>query len=239
MGRATIELEISSEVLDVARAIADAENSSVEAVLQAGLKRHFEESFESRVSLDRLDGYGIDELWSVVHQRLTPAQDRRLHELTALARDGEIKAQEDAEFHELLGLVEKQMLMRSRALALLQERGQDIASYLNSRIESYLQDGQTPSVGGLPKGDMSMDRMNEFNDEQLWAIANRRSSWAQDCRWRELQALNKQGALSVQQSEEMDELLHAYDRQVLLRSRALVLMKRRGHDIDAYLGFAT
>ena len=116
------------------------------------------------------------------------------------------------------------------------EVARSIAEAENSSVEAVLQDGLSRLYADSLHGDMSMEQLNEFSDEQLWVIANRRLPWAHDCRWRKLQALNKQGSLTIQQSEEMEELLRAYDRQVLMRSKALALMKRRGHDIDAYLG---
>ena len=111
-----------------------------------------------------------------------------------------------------------------------------IAEAQNSSVEAVLQDGFEMFLAAAPSRALALKSMEAFSDEQLWAIAHRPLSWAHDLRWRELQVVNKRGALTAEESAEMDELLAARDRQVLLRSKALVLMKRRGHDIDSYLG---
>jgi predicted NUDIX family phosphoesterase len=72
-------------------------------------------------------------LWAVVDQRLTQKQDTRLHELIALGKQGQLTADEQAEMESLIDLVDHQMLLRSEALLLLQQRGHDIDTYLNPK----------------------------------------------------------------------------------------------------------
>ena len=90
-----------------------------------------------------------------------------------------------------------------------------IAEAENSSVEAVLQDGLSLLYADSLNGDMSMEQLNEFSDEQLWAIAHRPLSWTHDLRWRELQAINKRGALTIEESAEMDELFAARDRQVI------------------------
>ena len=136
MERTKVELEIPRLVMEKARSIAAQEQCSVEMVLQDGLTEWCAESADDEISLDHLDGFSSQELWSVVYERLTAVQNERLQGLMALARDGVIKTREDAELQELLGVVDRQMLLRSRALILLKERGQSITEYLNSELET-------------------------------------------------------------------------------------------------------
>ncbi len=115
------------------------------------------------------------------------------------------------------------------------EQASEIAQGGNRSVESVLQDGLAMVFGTLPDCDIPLDSLHDFSDEQLWEIVNRRLSWVQDSRLRELLALDKRGTTTEQESNELDDLVAVVDRQMLLRTKALVLMKQRGHDIDAYL----
>ena len=84
-----------------------------------------------------------------------------------------------------------------------------------------------------------MESLQNFSDEQLWTLVNQALLGAQDSRWRELMALNKRGAMTDEESKELDDLADLLDRRILIRSKALLLMRHRGHDIDAFLGLGT
>ena len=93
---------------------------------------------DEKVDQDRkivkdLQHYTDDELWAVVNQRLTQEQDTRLRELIALGKQGQLTMDEQAEMERLVDLVDHQMLLRSEALLLLQQRGHDIDTYLNPK----------------------------------------------------------------------------------------------------------
>jgi hypothetical protein len=117
------------------------------------------------------------------------------------------------------------------------EEAQEIARGRNLSVESILQDGLVMIFGKAVDSDISADILEDFSDEQLWEIVNRRLPWSQDSRMRELTALGKRTKLTEQQMQELENLLAALDRQILLRSRALLQMKRRGLDVDSFLGF--
>ena len=119
------------------------------------------------------------------------------------------------------------------------EEVKGIARGGNRSVESVLQDGLRMVFGATSNCEVSMEALEDFDNEQLWHIANHQRTLAQDSRWRELMALNKQGLMTAEQNKELDNLSDLIDRQVLLRTKALVLLKRRGHDIDAYLGFGS
>ncbi len=85
-----------------------------------------EKAHQDRKIVKDLQQYTDDELWSVVDQRLTQEQDARLRQLIALGKQGQLAADEQAEMERLVDLVDHQMLLRSEALLLLQQRGHDI-----------------------------------------------------------------------------------------------------------------
>ena len=116
------------------------------------------------------------------------------------------------------------------------EEAQGIARGGNRSIESVLQAGLLMVFGTTEDCKVSSELLREFSNEHLWEIVNRRMPWAQDSRLRELTARSKRETLTKQESEECENLLAALDRQILLRSRALLIMKRRGLDVDSYLG---
>jgi len=70
-------------------------------------------------------------LWAVVNQRLTTEQDIRLRQLIALGKQGQLSVDEQAEMERLVDLVDHQMLLRSEALLLLQQRRHDIRQMLD------------------------------------------------------------------------------------------------------------
>jgi hypothetical protein len=75
----------------------------------------------------------------------------------------------------------------------------------------------------------------DYPNVQLWAVVYRRLPWTQSLRLRELSAKGQQGALTHTEQAELEQLLEWVDRDMLLRSEALLLLKQRGQDVDAYL----
>ncbi len=119
------------------------------------------------------------------------------------------------------------------------ERAKDIANGGNRSIATVLREGLIMVFGATADSCETMESLEQFSDEQLWKIINHQLTWAQDSRWRKLMTLNKRGLLTEQENSELDDLADLIDRQVLMRSKALLLMKQRGHDIDSYLGYRT
>ncbi len=115
------------------------------------------------------------------------------------------------------------------------EQASDIARCGNRSVESVLQDGLSFLFGAIADVAVSPDSLIDFSDEQLWEVVHRRLSWSQDSRLRMLMALGKEGRLTEQEIQELEHLVAVVDRQMLLRTKALVLMKQRGHDIEEYL----
>lgn len=117
------------------------------------------------------------------------------------------------------------------------KEAQDIARGGNCSVESVLQDGLATMFGDSVDYKVLLKLLEGLGDEQLWKAAHHQLTLAQDSRWRELMALGKSGALTAGEKKELDNLADLIDRRVLIRSKALVLLKQRGYDIDAYLGF--
>ena len=136
MKRSTMELEIAQEIEEYVRVIAEGENCSVKSILQEGLALLFGNDSKVEYLLDRLNDCTDEQLWSLIYQRLTQSQDDRMRELLYRGSEGKLTEQENAELSYFVDLVDRQMLLRSRALVLLKARGHDIDVYLNAKAEA-------------------------------------------------------------------------------------------------------
>lgn len=83
--------------------------------------------------------------------------------------------------------------------------------------------------------DKALDLLDGFKDYELWAMVSRRLSAADSERLHHLGSEEKRAALSPDEQRELDQLLAQVNRDMLLRSKALLLLKERGHDISTYL----
>jgi hypothetical protein len=90
-----------------------------------------------------------------------------------------------------------------------------------------------------PQCNDEVDTLKEYSDAQLWAVVDQRLTSSEDTRLRELIALGKAGQLRPDEKAELQRLLDLVDHQMLLRSEALLLLKRRGHDVEAKLRLGT
>ena len=130
MSSAVVELPIPPEIYARAQQIAKDSNRSIEAVLVDGLALLFGGLSEADITPEQLQTYTDDQLWTVVHHRLSLSQDTRLRELVALGKSGNLSDDEKSEMESLIDLVDRTMLLRSHALLLLKQRGHDIESSL-------------------------------------------------------------------------------------------------------------
>ena len=90
----------------------------------------------------------------------------------------------------------------------------------------------------MTEDELMPELLQSLTDEALWAVVRRPLAWGQDIRLRELTAQSKARNLTPDEEIEIDQLVEAYDRYVLLRSQALMLLKSRGQDVDSYLNMA-
>jgi hypothetical protein len=80
-----------------------------------------------------------------------------------------------------------------------------------------------------------LEAMTQLPDEALWDAA--RNSLAREAteKLRRLHARHRRQGLSLAEWQRQDDLLRQYDRGILIRSQALLLLKQRGHDISSLL----
>ena len=71
-----------------------------------------------------------------------------------------------------------------------------------------------------------IDEIQDYGDDQLWDVVNNYP--VEDARLHELTLLGKLGQLSVGEILELEQRIIALDRQILIRSEALLLLKQCG-----------
>ena len=114
------------------------------------------------------------------------------------------------------------------------ERAEAIASETNCTAESVLLEGLAMLFCPVPEEVKDPDALSGFSDEQLWLMVQQRLTPKQDARVRELADRGNRGVVSDLEATELEAWVARVDNQMLLRSRALLLLKRRGHDINQY-----
>jgi hypothetical protein len=112
----------------------------------------------------------------------------------------------------------------------------DAAARSDQSVEAVLV-GSLALLFGDPLGDIEQLTaiMSALPDEGLWAVVRRRVPWTSSAQVRALAAKGRHMPLSGAEQAELETLIHEADQFTLLRSRALLQLKQRGHNIDAYL----
>ncbi len=118
----------------------------------------------------------------------------------------------------------------------INSQAEEIVSKNHCSTESALLDGLAALFSTELEPSDKLDALNNFSDEQLWIIVQRRLTPKQDARWRELTDFGNRGTLTTEQNAELQAWVARLDGQMLLRSRALRLLQERGHDIQRYFG---
>ncbi len=119
----------------------------------------------------------------------------------------------------------------------LYKRIHNTAQDTNRTLETVLLESLTLLFGELSSDtEALLPVLDTLSDAQLWAVVQRRLTWPEGARLRELAMANKVAALSSREQAELDLLLEQVDRYTLLRSKALLLLKQRGHAVDKHLG---
>lgn len=114
------------------------------------------------------------------------------------------------------------------------KRLRETAKAVNRPIEDVITDS-IEVMFSSPESAISPEELVDFSDAELWGVVHRRLATSVQTRLEELAALGRVHALSPDEEQERDHLMEAYDRYVLLRSHALLLLKQRGHDVDRWL----
>jgi hypothetical protein len=122
------------------------------------------------------------------------------------------------------------------------ERIQKEANGAHQPFESVMLDGLKVLFNRIDEAtdvDKALDALDTFKDYELWAIVSRRLSATDTDRLHELGGEEKRSLLSTEEQNQLDQLLAQVNRDMLLRSKALMLLKERGHDITAYVKTGT
>jgi predicted DNA-binding protein len=115
----------------------------------------------------------------------------------------------------------------------LYKRIQEIAERNDRSVESVLRESLEVMFGEeSAEAESSLDRLETYRDDQLWAVVYQRLAWPRREHLRELTERGKQGDLTPSEQAELEALLDRVDHYTLIRSEALRLLKQRGHDID-------
>lgn len=91
-----------------------------------------------------------------------------------------------------------------------------------------------PGVPVLPNElRAELDRLDSFTDDQLWTAARSRVAEADSERLADLNFDARERSLTNAERDEQTRLLDETNRVMLVRAKAAVLLKRRGHDISS------
>jgi hypothetical protein len=134
MEQKTLILNVSPELYERIQQMADSQSKSVDALLLDRITASLDELPSGRALddyLETLKHYTDEDLWITAHVQLPLRQEMRLRELNDKIEEGLLTEDDRIELSQLLDAHDRKVLIRSEALALLQERGYDIKGYLN------------------------------------------------------------------------------------------------------------
>jgi hypothetical protein len=126
-----ISIEIPLELYQRLEKVAQLSGTSVEQAYQAAAVwlSMAEFPIDRELAPNDLANLSVVQLWAVVYQRLSHDDSDLMAALAEKNNEGTISAAEYQHLSQLVALVNDQMLLRSQALLLLKERGQDIERY--------------------------------------------------------------------------------------------------------------
>lgn len=114
------------------------------------------------------------------------------------------------------------------------ELAQQVAEESHISLESVVSNSVTIAYGPT-RGKPDLKSFETFSDEKLWRVVWRPLSVELEIRLDELSDLGDRGKLTDAQRAELKDLVAEVNRFVLIRSKALAELKKRGHDIESYL----
>jgi hypothetical protein len=133
MGKKSMLLDIPDDLYQRLQEAAEASDRSPEDIVLETVDLLLSQpSVSASVDslLSGLSNYSDTQLWAVVHRHLPWVHSLRLRELNAKGKEGALTSAEENELDGLVTLVDRIMLLRSQALLLLKQRGQDVETYL-------------------------------------------------------------------------------------------------------------
>jgi hypothetical protein len=125
-----IVLHLPESMYESVHRAADESHRSVEEMLLNRIKIMYEEP-SALLEGDTLDKFSDEDLWTVVYQKLEWKQQAQARELISKGKSESLSAMEQQELERLLAVLNKYMLLRSKAAAILHRRGYDTGSLLN------------------------------------------------------------------------------------------------------------
>jgi predicted transcriptional regulator len=131
MSLETINIQLPDEIYRRLRQMATATHQPLEAVIVQTIRGNLPPALddlqpEMRELVVDLEQLGDEAVWAVAREATSPAQWRRHQRLLQKVQDGTLTDGEQAELDALRSLVDREVLRRSYALALLKWRGYTI-----------------------------------------------------------------------------------------------------------------
>lgn len=118
----------------------------------------------------------------------------------------------------------------------LYKRIRQTAEDTNRPLETVLLESLALLFGEATINGKSLDSvLLSLSDEQLLGVVEQRLPWLDSMRLRELMDIDRRLGLTATEQAELNALLEEVDRQMIVRSQALALLQKRGHNIRQYL----
>lgn len=90
-----------------------------------------------------------------------------------------------------------------------------------------------PTIDDLPVDiTESLKQLVFLTDDELWQAARTKVSTEDSERMQAMLLKQQREGLTPEEETEIEHLVHHYDRTMLIRAQAAVLLKERGHDIS-------
>jgi hypothetical protein len=160
--------------------------------------------------------------WAVVNQGLLLEDEAKLHQML---RQSTVTDTERGAMLALADAILDRTIDRSRALAMLQKRGHDISPYLAMPEDEH-------RLVENARSEVSDQILDRYSDDQLWAIFHHFVPVMEQYRLRELKVQNESRDLTEEEHKEIDSLLNVLNSYMLVRSKALALLNKRGYHTD-------
>lgn len=134
MSERIVTMSIPDELYEQIEHIAEASERSIEAVLFETIAFSFSEPAKTILDdqLAALDSYTDAQLRALIYRRIPSAKRARYDELKDIAAHRSLTTSEAAEIEQYVEVYDSFVLLRSKVLSLLQQRGYDIDALLKT-----------------------------------------------------------------------------------------------------------
>lgn len=128
MSKRRITVTLPEDLYESVQADAARTGRSVEDLLVTEINAVYVQSVDTKSALNLLETFSDDRLWQFVQRRIPWNRVVRQRELLALSERSE---DEQKELRDLIQDNDRYVLLRSKGLLLLKQRGYDVDSYLD------------------------------------------------------------------------------------------------------------